>query len=59
MPYRLLIVIVLVATAAALYGASVLAHQQRAAHQQALCGSDSECAELCDPADAECDGGPQ
>lgn len=29
------------------------------ANQPAACGSDAECAELCDADDAECDGGPQ
>lgn len=33
--------------------------QRVAERQAALCSTDAECAALCRPADAECDGGPQ
>lgn len=62
MTYRILLLLIAAGTAAVLTLAGQLADAQHAAyqqHMQALCSTDSDCMRLCDPDDAECDGGPQ
>lgn len=57
--YRIRSALLALAVHAVLF-AAVLADEPRPVpHYEALCDTDSDCMRLCDPADEQCDGGPQ